>query len=174
MMASVITASFVVAAVGAYWALLGRHSVQASIYLQTGVIAGLISCMLVLFPTGDQQGKMVANHQPATLAAMEGLFHGGPMAELAIIGQPDVRHHRLENPIVVPGVLSFLAYGSFGSTVKGLEDFPESDWPHNVELLYYSYHIMAGLGTMFLIVMGSAASCSGAGGWSGRGGCSGC
>jgi cytochrome bd ubiquinol oxidase subunit I len=157
MTASVITASFVVASVGSYWALLGRHPAQATICLRTGVIAGIISCVLVLFPTGDQQGKMVANHQPVTLAAMEGVFHGGPMAELAIIGQPDVRHHRLVNPIVVPGVLSFLAYGSFASTVKGLEDFPETDWPHNIELLYYSYHIMAGLGTMFLIVMGSAA-----------------
>ena len=56
-----------------------------------GVIAGLVSCVLIAFPTGDGQGKLVAEHQPATLAAMEGLFHGGPYAELAIIGQPDVR-----------------------------------------------------------------------------------
>ena len=49
------------------------------------------------------------------------MFESGPHAELAIIGQPDVEDRRLENPIVVPGMLSFLAYGSFGSTVKGLE-----------------------------------------------------
>jgi cytochrome d ubiquinol oxidase subunit I len=91
------------------------------------------------------------------LAAMEGLFEGGPGAELAIIGQPDVEHRRLENPIVVPGILSFLAYGSFGSTVLGLNDFPESEWPQNVELLYYAYHIMVGLGTLFIAVMGIAA-----------------
>jgi cytochrome d ubiquinol oxidase subunit I len=157
MTASVITASFVVAAVGSYWTLMGQHAEHAMICLRTGVIAGIVSCVLVLFPTGDRHGKMVADHQPVTLAAMEGVFHGGPMAELAIIGQPDVNHRRLENPIVVPGILSFLAYGSFGSTVKGLDDFPESEWPHNVELLYYAYHIMAGLGTIFLIVMGSAA-----------------
>jgi cytochrome bd ubiquinol oxidase subunit I len=157
MTASVITASFVVSAVGSYWALMGQHAEHAMICLRTGVIAGIISCVLILFPTGDRHGKMVANHQPVTLAAMEGVFQGGPMAELAIIGQPDVKNRRLENPIVVPGILSFLAYGSFGSTVKGLNDFPESEWPHNVELLYYAYHIMAGLGTIFLIVMGSAA-----------------
>ncbi len=157
MTASVITGSFVVASVGAYWALMSQHKVQAAICLRTGVIVGIIACIVVLFPTGDQHGKMVADHQPVTLAAMEGVFFSGPMAELAIIGQPDVLHHRLENPIVVPGILSFLAYGSFGSTVKGLEDFPTEVWPHNIELLYYSYHIMAGLGTMFLIVMGSAA-----------------
>jgi cytochrome d ubiquinol oxidase subunit I len=157
MTASVVTASFVVSGVGAYWCLMGEHRDHALICLRTGVIAGLIACAVVAFPTGDGQGKMVTRHQPVTLAAMEGLFVGGPDAELAIIGQPDVRAQRLENPIVVPGILSFLAYGSFGSTVKGLNDFPESEWPQNVELLYYAYHIMAGLGTIFLLVMGTAA-----------------
>jgi cytochrome d ubiquinol oxidase subunit I len=157
MTASVITASFVVAAVGAYWSLMGQHRDHAPICLRVGVIAGLISCVLVLFPTGDRHGKLVARLQPVTLAAMEGVFEGGPGAELAIIGQPNVKARKLENPIVVPGILSFLAYGSFGSTVKGLNDFPEDQWPQNVELLYYAYHIMAGLGTIFLLVMGAAA-----------------
>jgi cytochrome bd ubiquinol oxidase subunit I len=63
----------------------------------------------------------------------------------------------LENPIVVPGMLSYLAYGSFGSTVYGLNDFPQDQWPDNVELLYYVYHIMVGLGTIFIALMGLAA-----------------
>jgi cytochrome d ubiquinol oxidase subunit I len=157
MTASVITASFVVCAVGAYWSLMGQHTEQARICLRVGVTAGLLSTILIAFPTGDRQGKMVARHQPATLAAMEGLFEGGPYAELAIIGQPDVKNRKLENPIVVPGILSFLVYGTFGSTVQGLNDFPESEWPDNVELLYYSYHIMAGLGTIFMLVMAVSA-----------------
>jgi len=99
----------------------------------------------------------VTRHQPVTLAAMEGLFEGGPYAELAIIGQPDVAARKLENPIVVPGILSFLAYGSFGSTVHGLNDFPKDEWPRSLELLYYSYHVMVGLGTLFILVMGLAA-----------------
>ena len=157
MTASVITASFVVTGAGAYWTLMGQHREHALICLRTGVITGLIACVLVLFPTGDWHGKLVARHQPVTLAAMEGLFEGGPGAELAIIGQPNVPARRLENPIVVPYALSFLVYGSFGSTVKGLNDFPESEWPHNVELLYYAYHIMVGLGTIFIFVMATAA-----------------
>jgi cytochrome d ubiquinol oxidase subunit I len=157
MLASVVTASFVVAAMGAYWTLLGRHSRHAGICLRAGIIAGLASSLLVAFPAGDGAGKMVAKHQPVTLAAMEGLFEGGPYAELAIIGQPDVSARNLENPIVVPWILSFLCYGSFGSTVHGLNDFPVEQWPQNVELLYYSYHIMAGLGTLFILTMGIAA-----------------
>ncbi len=138
MAASLVTASFVVSAVGAYWSLMGRHARHAGICLRAGVLAGLAASLLVAFPTGDGAGKMVTRYQPVTLAAMEGLFDGGPYAELAIIGQPDVAARRLENPVVVPAILSFLAYGSFGSTVRGLGDFPSDQWPHAVELLYYS------------------------------------
>jgi cytochrome d ubiquinol oxidase subunit I len=157
MAASVVTASFVVCAVGAFWSLMGKHPDHALICLRVGVIAGLLSCVLVAFPTGDSQGKLLAQHQPVTLAAAEGLFESGPYAKLAIIGQPDVSARKLENPVEVPGALSFLVYGTFGSTVKGLNDFPASEWPDNVELLYYSYHIMVGLGTMFILVMAAAA-----------------
>jgi cytochrome d ubiquinol oxidase subunit I len=157
MTASVITGSFVVSSVGAYWSLMREHVDHARICLRFGVITGLVSCVLIAMPTGDQHGKMVARHQPVTLAAMEGLFKGGPEAELAIIGQPNVKDRRLENPIAVPYVLSFLAYGSFGSTVKGLNDFPQKEWPDNIELLYYAYHIMVGLGTILTLVMAISA-----------------
>jgi cytochrome bd ubiquinol oxidase subunit I len=157
MAASVVTASFVVGAVGAYWALMGKYLEQAAICLRLAVVTGLLSTILVAFPLGDGHGKMLAKYQPITLAAMEGIFEGGPFAELAIIGQPDVAHRKLENPIVVPGVLSFLAYGTFGSTVQGLNDFPEDQWPDNIELLYYSYHIMVGLGTLLILIMVWAA-----------------
>jgi|SRR5579875_864078 cytochrome d ubiquinol oxidase subunit I len=153
MCASVVTASFVLASVGAVWILMGKHADVARICLRTGVVTGLVFTLFLLFPTGDQQGKLIAQHQRVTLAAMEGVFQSGPNAELAIIGQPDVKKRQLENPIVVPGVLSFLAYGTFGSTVYGLNDFPEDQWPDNVELLYYVYHIMVGLGTIFLVIL---------------------
>src|SRR5262245_38954689 len=156
MMAAVVTASFVVAAVGAFWSLSGKYADHARICLRTGIISGLLSSVLVAFPTGDAHGRLLSKHQPATLAAMEGLFDSGPYAELAIIGQPNVAERKLENPIVVPGVLSFLAYGTFGSTVQGLNDFPHDEWPDNIELLYYSYHIMVGLGTLFILTMAVA------------------
>jgi cytochrome d ubiquinol oxidase subunit I len=99
---------------------------------------------------------MVGNHQPVTLAAMEGRFVGGTMAGVAVIGQPNVAARRLDNPIEVPGALSFLAYGHFGSFVHGLDHFPEDAWPDNIELLYYSFHIMITLGTLFILLMGFA------------------
>jgi len=157
MTASVVTASFVVAGVGAFWSLSGRHQEHASLALRTGVIAGLVASCLMVFPTGDRHGKMLAERQPATLAAMEGLFESQPDADLAIIGQPNVQQRKLENPVVVPGMLSFLVYGSFGSTVTGLDRIPHDQWPDNIELLYYAYHVMAGLGTLFIALMALSA-----------------
>src|SRR5213592_2267348 len=155
-LAAIVTGSFVVAAIGAFYALRGLHPIQAKLYLRAGTFVGLIASFLVAFPTGDQQAKMVGNHQPITLAAMEGKFEGGPMAPVALIGQPNVAKQRLENPIEVPGALSFLAYGHFGSFVHGLNDFPKDQWPDNLELLYYSFHIMITLGTLFIVLMGFA------------------
>jgi len=116
-LATVVTGSLVVAAIGAFYALRGVHSVQARLYLRAGTFVGLIASLLVAFPTGDAQAKMVGHHQPITLAAMEGKFESGQMAGVALIGQPNVAAQRLDNPIEVPGALSFLAYGHFGSFV---------------------------------------------------------
>ena len=109
--AAVVTGSFVVASLGAFYALRGLHPEQAKLYLRAGTLAGLVASLLVAFPSGDQQAKMVGRHQPVTLAAMEGKFVGGDMAGVAVIGQPNIKMRRLDNPIVVPGALSFLAYG---------------------------------------------------------------
>lgn len=158
MSASVVTASFVVAATGAFWILMGHHVEHARVCLRVAIVTGFLFCLLQLFPTGDGQGKMLAAYQKPTLAAMEGKFASSSRADLAIIGQPDVKKEQLENPIIVPGVLSFLAYGSFGATVTGLDDVPRDQWPDNIELLYYAYHIMVGLGTLFIVVMGAAAA----------------
>ena len=157
MIASVVTAAFVVTALGAYYTLREAHIEQAKVFLKTGVVVGLLSSILVAFPTGDQQGKMVAKHQPVSLAAMEGRWNSGTWAEINFIGQPDVENSRLDNPIRLPGVLSFIAYGSFNSNVKGLSEFPRAEWPPSIELLYYSFHIMAGLGTIFIALMSLAA-----------------
>jgi len=148
--AAVVTASFVVAAVGAFWALRREHGGAARISLRVGVLAALVSSMLVAFPTGHQQGRAVAAHQPVTLAAMEGRFESGPRAPLAMIGQPNVAGRKLDNAIELPALLSWIAYGDFSSNVRGLAEFAPDLWPTNIELLYYSFHIMVGLGTLFI------------------------
>jgi cytochrome d ubiquinol oxidase subunit I len=158
MCAAVITGAFVVVAVAAYWMLMRQHEEHGRLVLKIGVVVGLVATLVQLFPTGDQQGKLVAEHQRPTLAAMEGKFQSGERADLVLIGEPNMETHRLEDPIAVPWALSFLSYGSFGATVTGLDDVPRDEWPDNVPLLYYAYHVMAGLGTLLIAVMAAAAA----------------
>ena len=154
--AALVTGAFAVTAAGALYVLRGSHLDQARLYLKHGTVAGLAAAILVAFPTGDWQAKMVARHQEPVLAAMEGRFESGQMAEITLIGQPNVKERRLDNPIRVPGMLSFLAYGTFHSEVRGLDAFPADTWPTNIELLYYAFHVMAGLGTIFIGLMALA------------------
>jgi len=153
MCGSVVTASFVVAAVGAYYLLANREIEYGKIFITLGVIVGLFASILVLFPTGDAQGKNVALYQPVTLAAMEGLFETKQGAELILIGQPDMEQLKIDNPIYIPKMLSMLTYYHWSAEVKGLDAFPRDLWPTNIPLLYYSYHIMVGLGTIFIAIM---------------------
>jgi cytochrome d ubiquinol oxidase subunit I len=151
-----ITGAFVMASVGAFYLLWGKFVEHGRVFVKVGVIAGCIVSVLQLFPTGDRQGKMVALHQPVTLAAMEALFHSGPAAPLVIIGQPDMANKTIDNPIYVPGMLSFLTYRRWNAEVRGLDSFPQDLWPQSIPLLYFSYHIMVGLGTIFIAIMAVA------------------
>jgi len=153
MSGAVITGAFVMASVGAFYLLWGKHMEHGRIFVRTGVVAGCIFSILQLFPTGDGQGRMLVRYQPATLAAMEALFHSQPGAPLVIIGQPDVDARKIDNPLIVPKALSFLTYRRWSARVQGLDEFPQQLWPQNVPLLYYSYHIMVGLGTIFIAIL---------------------
>ena len=145
------------ASVGAFYLLWGKFEAHGRIFVKVGVIAGLIFSVLQLFPTGDGQGRMIAENQPVTLAAMEALFVSQPGAPLIILGQPNVGERKIDNPLQVPEALSFLTYRAWEANVKGLDAFPQDAWPENIALLYYSYHIMVGLGTIFIAVMLVAA-----------------
>jgi cytochrome bd ubiquinol oxidase subunit I len=157
MAGSVMTAATVMASVGAFYLLSRRHEEQARLFLRLGITAGAVASVLLLFPTGDRQDRNIVRYQPATLAAMEGVFQTAEGVPLVIIGQPDVERQRLDNPILLPRVLSFLTYQRWTAEVKGLDAFPRDQQPDNIELLYYSYHMMVGLGVIFIAVMTASA-----------------
>lgn len=156
MSGAVITGSFVMAGLGAYYLLVRQHIDYARVFVTLGVIVGVIASVFQLFPSGDLEGLQVTTYQPTKLAAMEGLFQTQKGAGIVILGQPDVDNGTLDNPIIIPNVLSFLTYRQWTAEVKGLNDFPADQRPDNVSLLYYSYHIMVGLGTFFIAIMGLA------------------
>jgi cytochrome bd ubiquinol oxidase subunit I len=153
---AVVAGGFVVAGVGAYYLLAKRDLDFGREFVRAGVIVALVSSALVIFPTGDRNGADVSAYQPVKLAAMEGLFQSTRGAPLAIIGMPDVARHDLIDPIFVPDLLSFLAYGNFRANVDGLTAYATELWPP-VELTYYAYHVMVGLGTIFIAIAALAA-----------------
>lgn len=157
MLGSVVTASFVLMSMGAFWLLQGKYQDHGRRNLSIGALTGLLASLLVAFPTGDLQGKLVARHQPATLATMEGRFKSGSHAELTLVGQPNFQKQQMDNPLTVPGVLSFIAYGSFSAQVPSVADFPLDQRPTSPELLFYSFHIMVALGGLFIALTGLAA-----------------
>jgi cytochrome bd ubiquinol oxidase subunit I len=157
MAGAVQTGAVVMAAVGAFYVLARRTSEYGSLFLRVAVPVGCLAAALQLYPTGDTQGLLISRDQPETLAAMEALFASGPAAPLVIIGQPNMTDRRLDNPILVPGMLSVLTYRRWNAEVRGLDAFPRDRLPDNIPLLYYAYHIMVGLGTVLIAAFGIAA-----------------
>nr|WP_299031030.1 cytochrome ubiquinol oxidase subunit I [uncultured Tenacibaculum sp.] len=152
--ASLVTSSFVVAGIGALYLLNKKHLEFGKLFLKTGVVFGVIASILVAFPTGDLAAKNVVKYQPITFAAMEGIFEtekGG--SEIVLIGQPNMLEKKLDNKIAVPNILSFLTYQEWNAEIKGLNEFDEKNYPTNIPGLYYAYHIMVGLGTIFIALM---------------------
>jgi len=157
MVGATITGAFAMASIGAFYLLRNQSVAVARRFVSVAIVVGLVASITAAVPTGDIQAKLVREHQPITFAAMEGHFHTTDRAGLVILGQPDMQSLELDNPIRIPGALSFLTHGRWAGEVKGLSDFPRDQWPDNVPFLYYSYHIMAGLGSLFILLMAVSA-----------------
>src|SRR5215471_11480435 len=156
MSGAVVTGAFMMTGLGAYYLLARRDLDYGRMFVTLGVIVGLIASVFQLYPSGDMEGSQVTQYQPTKLAAMEGLFQTQSGAGIVILGQPDVPKGAIDNPIIVPNVLSFLTYRRWTAVVQGLNTFPTNQHPDSVEMLYYSYHIMVGLGTIFIAITGLA------------------
>lgn len=157
-MASLVTSSFVVAGIGAFYILSERNIEYGKLFLKTGVIFGLAASLLVAFPTGDWNAKNVVKYQPAAFAAMEGIFETeNAGAEIVLIGQPNMVEKKLDNKIAIPNILSFLTYQEWDKQIMGMDHFEKEELPGNIPALYYSYHMMVGLGTIFIGALALAA-----------------
>jgi len=156
MSGAVITGAFMMTGLGAYYLLARRDIAYGRIFLTLGIIVGLIASFFQLYPSGDLEGAQVTQYQPSKLDAMEGLFQTESGAGIVIIGQPDTTKGTIDNAIIIPNVLSFLTYRRWKATVQGLNTVPADQRPDSIEMVYYSYHIMVGLGTIFIAITGLA------------------
>lgn len=100
--------------------------------------------------SGDSEGQSVATYQPVKLAAMEANWHTATHAPFYVLAWPDesIQGNSFE-AIGIPGLLSFLAFHSTDAEVKGLLDYPPSDWPP-VAATFWCFRLMALLGCIFI------------------------
>jgi cytochrome d ubiquinol oxidase subunit I len=146
--ASMITTSFVLMGVGVFYLLSQRHEKVAQILIRTGLAAAVFVSVFQIFPSGDGEARKIYQEQPVKGAAMEGLFQTERGAGIALFGQPNMQTETLDNPIIIPDMLSLLAYHHMLASVRGLDAFPRDEWP-DVPIVYYAYHIMVMLGFAF-------------------------
>ena len=136
---------FVVAGLYAFMLLRGNdnpfHRKALAIALTVGALAALAQPL-----SGDLAAREVARLQPIKLAAFEGLFETQQGAPLAIGGFPDVKARRLRYAIELPDMLSLMTYHDPHALVRGLDSFPQSEWPAPLIAVHLAFQIMVGAG----------------------------
>ena len=151
-LAAFVATGFVVAGIHAFMLLRQPgnrfHRTALRIALVVGAPAALLQPI-----SGDISAKYVAEWQPAKLAAMEGQFRTERGAPLRIGGLPDEETQTTRWAIEIPRALSFLAFGDFDAEVRGLEAFPEEEWPP-VAIVHIAFQVMVALG-LYLAALGA-------------------
>jgi len=161
----IILAAFVVMAVGAYYLLRKRDTENAKKFIKSGLIVGIITVVLML-PFAHMQATVVAEHQPAKLAAMEGHWEDGP-ADMLLFGWVDEKTQTTYGPRI-PGFVSWLV--TFDSTVdfpglnttKNPVDFTTGKYPGvlvdsykggnpPVNFVFQAYHLMVALYLLLIV-----------------------
>jgi len=141
-----LATAFGVASVYAVGMLRGRRNA----YHRKAIALGL-SMAAILAPlqvgVGDLLGRTVAAHQPATLAAIEGIDHTEKGAGLNVGGFPFPGHHGDVLNVKVPHLLSLLAFDQPGATVRGLNTFPKADRTPLTAPVRLAFIGMVGIGT---------------------------
>lgn len=148
-LAAFVATGFAVAGLHAFLLLRHPGSEFHKKAIKIALTAG--ATFAVLQPiSGDYAAKDVAERQPAKLAAMEGHFKTQSSADLVIGGIPDEDRQRVDYAIRIPGMLSYLAHGSFDAEVTGLEEFPREEWPP-VLITHIAFQVMVAAGMLMAL-----------------------
>jgi len=153
MLASGLTAAFLVAGLSAYRRLRGDQSNEVKASLRTGVLLAALLIPVQIF-VGDLHGLNTLEHQPAKVAAMEGIWETEQGAALRLFALPDeaTRSNRFE--VSIPKLASLILTHSLDGEVQGLNAF-EHHPP--VAPVFWSFRVMVGVGMLMLLVSWLAA-----------------
>ena len=150
MAASWMVGTSLVLSVAAFYLLRKRHVELAKTMMRVALPVFAVTALVQALVFGPNQAVTVTDHQPAKLAAMEGVYQTDTCVPMYLLGWSDTATEETIG-ISVPCLLSFLATGSFDGQVEGLEQFPRSDWAP-VNLVFQVYHLMINLGAIFLAI----------------------
>jgi cytochrome d ubiquinol oxidase subunit I len=139
--------AFFVISVGAYYLLRRQHRDFAMASMKIALVVAMVSSLGQLV-SGHSNAVMVAEHQPAKLAAFEGVYETGAGADLTVIGWVDEENEQVIG-FEIPGLLSWLVGGDTDTVIRGLEEWPEEDRPP-VQLSFQTYHWMVAVGMLLI------------------------
>ena len=148
--ASWIIGAALVLSVSAWYLLKNRHHEFAKRNFSMAVKFFTVMAVLQVFIFGAQMAIAVTKNQPEKLASIEGNWTSESCAPLYLVGWVDEGSEKTYG-LSVPCLLSFLSFGSFDATVRGIDTFPTKDWAP-VNLAFQAYHVMIDLGFLFPLV----------------------
>jgi cytochrome d ubiquinol oxidase subunit I len=146
MLASFLTASFVLAGLSAWRLLKERTDTAALRTLRTGVVLAAVLAPLQAF-VGDLHGLNTLEHQPAKVAAMEALWKTEKGMPLVLFAIPNEKEKRNDYSIEIPKLGSFVLKHDFDAEVKGLDAF--ADHPP-VAPVFFAFRAMVGVGVLMI------------------------
>jgi cytochrome d ubiquinol oxidase subunit I len=149
LVASGLTAAFLIAGISAYRLLKGDHKPAPRLALKTAVYAAAILIPLQIF-LGDMHGLNTLKHQPAKIAAMEAIWHTEKGAPLVLFALPDKETQSNKYAIEVPYGASLILTHHREGELQGLNEFPDAHPP--VTPLFFGFRIMVGIGMLMLLI----------------------
>lgn len=147
--AAYLTTAFVAAGVGGYYLARDRHVPHARVMLGMAMIMAICVAPLQLL-VGDLHGLNTLKHQPAKVAAMEGLWETRSGAPLVLFGWPDQEAETTRYALEIPKLSSLILTHELDGEVKGLKAWPREERPP-VASVFWSFRIMVGIGTLMIL-----------------------
>jgi len=148
LVASGLTAAFLIAGLSAFRWLRKDHSRAVIKALKTGVFLAAILIPLQIF-LGHEHGLNTKEYQPAKLAAMEGAWETKQGAPLVVFGLPNEETRQNDYEIAIPNLASLIVTHKWDGEIKGLEEF-ELHPP--VAPVFWGFRIMVGIGMLMLLI----------------------
>jgi cytochrome d ubiquinol oxidase subunit I len=143
-----LTTAFTVIGVAAWYLRHGRHAEESRVMIAMGVLLASVLVPLQIV-AGDLHGLNTLEHQPQKVAAMEGIWEGGPGQPAVLFALPDEAQEKNHAEIAIPNLASFYLTHDWQGEIRGLKDFPRSDRPP-VAPVFFGFRVMVGMWLVML------------------------